>query len=96
MRISTIDAETDPETGKPYFLHAAEVCENLSRGGLFVLTHEAVRPGSRLLVELELPGSGEVQAIGRVAWSRAVPAASGVEQRPGIGIEFLGGSTEGL
>jgi len=96
VRISTIDAETDPATGDPFFLSTDEECLDLSRGGLFVVTHEAVRPGSRLLVELAIPGGPEVQAIGRVAWSRNAPAASAAERRPGVGIEFLGGSHESL
>ena len=96
VRISTIDAETDPETGKPFFLLAAETCENLSRGGLFVATHEPMRTGVRLLVELEMPGGREVQAIGRVAWSRIDPADRGADERAGIGIEFLGGAPDDL
>lgn len=96
VRISTIDAETDPETGSPFFLSANEQCDNLSRGGLFVITHEPVPAGCRLLVEIEIPGGPEVQAIGRVAWSRTAPAAATDDGRPGIGIEFLGGSREGL
>lgn len=92
VRISTIDAETDPETGDPFFLSADEQSANLSRGGIFVVTGERVPTGSRLLVELEIPGGPAVEAIGRVAWRRAPQVDS--EARPGIGIEFLGGSHE--
>ena len=95
VHISSIDAETDPDSGDSFFLSADEVCHDLSRGGMFVGTHEEVKPGCRLLVELELPGGPEVQAIGRVAWRRA-EGNEGDAARPGIGIEFLGGSREQL
>lgn len=96
VRISTIDAENDPLTGDPFFLSTDEECQNLSRGGLFVVTRERVPQGSRLLIEISIPGEPEVQAIGRVAWSRVPHAAPSDEIRPGIGIEFLGGSREDL
>lgn len=96
VRISSIDAETDPETGGPYFISASETCHNLSRGGLYVVSHEPMRPGSRVLVEIEIPGGPEVQAIGRIAWARAEVGATRVDERAGIGIEFLGGSHEAL
>jgi uncharacterized protein (TIGR02266 family) len=94
VRISTIDAEKDPETGDPFFLSADEECQNLSRGGVFVTTHEPVPAGSRLLVELTLPGGSPVQAIGRVAWTRMTPGDGSESTRAGIGIEFLGGSPD--
>lgn len=96
VRISSIDAEKDPETGGPYFMTANETCHNLSRGGLYVVTHEPMRPGSRVLVEIEIPGGPEVQAIGRVAWSRADVSPTKIDERSGVGIEFLGGSREAL
>lgn len=97
VRISTVDAGTDPLTGDAFYLSADEECHDLSRGGLFVHTHEAVPPGSRLLVEISIPGGPEVQAIGRVAWRRASTAGSSEDvQRPGIGIEFLGATSDDL
>ncbi len=96
VRISSIDAETDPETGGPYFMTASETCHNLSRGGLYVVTHEPMRPGSRVLVEIEIPGCPEVQAIGRIAWARPEAGHTKTEERSGVGIEFLGGSREAL
>jgi len=97
VRISTVDAEKDPRTGDVFYLSADEECQNLSRGGLFVVTHEPVPEGSRLLVEIALPDGPEVQAIGRVAWSRVTAAGIAEEAvRPGIGIEFLGASREDL
>lgn len=96
VRISTIDSEKDPHSGRAYFRSSDEVCRNVSRGGVFVITEEPMRPGSRILLELELPGGASVQTIGRVAWSRARLAVREVETQSGIGVEFLGGTPEHL
>ena len=96
VRISTIDPETDPETGAPYFRTSEETCANVSRGGAYVETSERVSPGRRLLVELELPSGEPVQTVGRVAWTRAqIRGADGAE-RTGVGIEFLDASSDEL
>ena len=91
VRISTIDADRDPWTGRPYFRSSQETCSNLSRGGAFVRTGELLEPGRRVLVELSLPNGSQVEAIGRVAWTKRSLAAQGPELDSGIGIEFLGG-----
>lgn len=96
VRISTIDPETDPWTGKPYFRSSDETCANVSRGGAFVLTTETVAPGRRVLLELSMPNGESVQALGRVAWSRSSLAPAGRAERSGFGVEFLGGSAEEL
>jgi len=92
VRLSTIDSETDPFSGKPFFRMSEETCANVSRGGAFVVTNETIPIGRRVLLELELPGGREVQATARVAWSipstTATPA--GIERDCGIGVEFLG------
>jgi hypothetical protein len=49
-----------------------------------------------VLIEIEIPGGSEVQAIGRVAWSRAEVGPTKIVERSGVGIEFLGGSREAL
>jgi hypothetical protein len=94
IRISTIDPELDPESGRPYFRSTEEVCENISRGGVFLVTHEPISPGRRLLIEVSLPGGPELQTIGRVAWTRCELESGGKRVRSEIGIEFVGGSTE--
>ena len=94
VKISTIDPEIDPWTGKTFFRTSEETCGNVSRGGAFVLTDEIVAPGRRLLLELEVPGGESVQTIGRVAWSRTSLSAgepAGSANGAGIGVEFLGG-----
>ena len=98
-RISTIDPETDPFTGKPFFRSCDETCANVSRSGAFVSMREAIPPGRRLLVELEIPGGQQIQAVGRVAWARTTlssEAPAGEEAASGIGIQFLGGPRDEL
>jgi Tfp pilus assembly protein PilZ len=96
VRISTIDPELDPETGKPYFRTSEETCANVSRGGAFVVTPEPIAPGRRLLLELEMPEGRTVQTIGRVAWVKITMSPPGKKPAAGIGVEFLGGSPEQL
>jgi Tfp pilus assembly protein PilZ len=95
-RISSIDPETDPESGTPYFCSSDEICQNVSRGGAYIVTGEPFSPGRRLLVELEIPGGPPVQTIGRVAWSRVELEKNGDVKRSGIGIEFMSGTPDAL
>ena len=99
-RISTIDPETDPFTGKPFFRTSEETSANVSRSGVFVSTRESIPPGRRVLVELEMPGGRSLQAVGRVAWTRVPVEESGDASpaggsshplEPGVGVQFLGG-----
>lgn len=97
VRISTIEPDLDPLTGRRYFRASQERCANLSRGGMFVHTHELLDPGRRVLVELSLPDGGRVEAIGRVAWTQyAMRNGPAKGQECGVGIEFVGGATEQL
>ena len=93
VRISTIEPDLDPLTGRRYFRASQERCANLSRGGAFVHTHELLDPGRRVLVELSLPDGGQVEAIGRVAWTQYALRNS-ASRDCGVGIEFLGGAAE--
>ena len=94
VRISTIEPERDRWTGRPFFRATRETCANVSRGGLFVHTHEPLPPGRRILIEMALPNGRPVEAIGRVAWSKRVMARGEIEAESGIGVEFLGGSPD--
>ena len=99
IRISTIDAEIDPRSGRRFFRASSETCANISRSGAFVPTEETLSPGRRLLVELELPGGKTVQRMGRVVWARTgsapkTPGGSGLV--PGIGIEFAEAAGEDI
>lgn len=93
IRLSTIDPERDPHTGRPFFRAFEDRCANISRGGLLLRTHESLTPGRRLLLEVELPDGPRFEAVARVAWasrSRCEPDALD------LGIEFLGGIPEHL
>jgi len=96
VRISTIDPETDPRTGRPYFRATREYCANLSRGGVFIRTSDPLSPGRRVLVEIHMPEGEPVEAIGRVAWSKTVLTATGDPEDSGVGVEFLGSSGDRL
>ena len=72
VRISTIEPERDPWTGRPFFRASQETCANVSRGGAYVQTGEPLAPGRRILLELTLPDGRPVEAIGRIAWSKRV------------------------
>ena len=95
VRISTLEPERDPWTGKPFFRASQERCINVSRGGAFVRTAEPLAPGRRILLELDLPSGAPLEAIGRVAWTRRT-LRSGAQPDSGVGVEFLGGSSEQL
>ena len=94
VRVATIESEQDPYTGRPFFRALQETCANISRGGAFVRTNEPLRPGRRVLLELSLPSGAQVEALGRVAWTKRVITPDGSEADSGVGIEFLGGASE--
>ena len=86
--VSTIDPETDPRTGRPYFGECQELCGNLSSGGMFIASADPPGPGRRLLLRIHTPdGAPPIEAVARVAW-RKPEAPVGMEQ-PGVGVEFL-------
>jgi uncharacterized protein (TIGR02266 family) len=94
VRVSTIEPERDPWTGRPFFRASRETCANVSRGGVYVRTGEPLTPGRRVLLELELPGGRPLEAIGRVAWQRRVMTPPGGEGECGVGVEFLGAASD--
>ena len=96
VRISTIDPETDPTTGRPFFRATREVCANLSRGGLFIKTNEPPSPGRRVLLELHFPDGRPLEAVGRVAWSKVLVGPEGESRVNGVGVEFLGAAPDQL
>jgi uncharacterized protein (TIGR02266 family) len=86
VHLTTIDAETDPRTGRPYFRDCRERSANLSAGGMFIATPEAPSPGRRLLVRIHVPdAAAPIEAVARVAWRQL----GADEPEPGVGIEFL-------
>lgn len=96
VRVSTIEADRDPWTGRPFFRSSQETCANLSRGGVFVRTAELLEPGRRVLLEISLPNGAQIEAIGRVAWTKRSLERSGAQLDTGVGIEFLGGASSQL
>lgn len=94
VRISTIEPDRDPWTGRPVFRASAETCANLSRGGAFIRTEQPLAPGRRILMELAIPNGASFEAIGRVAWSRRVSSPRPGNDGSGIGIEFLGAAAD--
>ena len=93
IRMSTIDPELDPWTGRPFFRTCEETVADLSRGGARVRSHEPLAPGRRLLLELDLPDGRSFEAIARVAWARVEPGTSD-DATYGLGLEFLGGTLD--
>jgi len=93
IRLSTIDPEIDPWSGRPFFRSCEEAVADVSRGGARVLSNEPLGPGRRLLLEIDLPDGRPFEAIARVAWSRVEPHARGSY---GLGLEFLGGTPDHL
>lgn len=91
VRVSTIDPELDPRTGRPFFRAFEDRCLDLSPGGLRLRTHEILAPGRRVLLEVELPEGPRFEAIARVAWT----AHAGPEHQD-VGVEFLGNAPEQL
>lgn len=60
-----------------------------SEGGLYVITGQPERPGTKLLLEIQLPDQTQIIAFGRVCWAKKVPAnLIRVANKPGMGIQF--------
>ncbi len=98
VRISTVDAEVDPTTGRLFFRSAEETTANLSRGGAYVESWEPLEAGRRIVVDIELPHDRKLQLVGQVAWTqRRIRAhGAGAWQAPGYGIQFTGASAAEL
>lgn len=64
--------------------------EDLSVRGLFVITGQPEKPGTKLLLQLYLPDGEEVVASGRVQWAKKVPAnLVRVAKKGGMGVRLL-------
>lgn len=98
VRVTTVEPEIDPDTGKTFFRSAEETTANLSRGGIFLRSWEPLAAGRRVVVAIFLPKGEELQLVGRVAWTRRELRPKGSEgiEAPGYAIEFVGGSSAEL
>ena len=96
VRISTIEPERDPLSGRPFFRACQETSANLSRGGAFLKTTEPLTPGRRILIEVSLPDGSPMEAIGRVAWTNRSVGPEPRTATCGVGVEFIAGAAEQL
>jgi len=93
VKLSSIDPEHDPRSGRFFFRSVRETCANVSRGGAFVCTRERFGAGRRVLLEFDLPDGNRIETLGRVAWThRELPFESDANPQ-GIGIEFMEGAS---
>lgn len=61
---------------------------NVSEGGVFVATQKMMKPGTMLIVDMELPGEDEpIIALAEVRWTRAWSGDPDVP--PGLGVKFV-------
>jgi Tfp pilus assembly protein PilZ len=98
VRISTVDPEIDPNTGKLFFRSVEETTANLSHGGAYLRSWEPLEAGRRVVVALDLSSGEELQLTGRVVWTRRElrPERTKDVEAPGYGVEFLGSSRREL
>jgi Tfp pilus assembly protein PilZ len=101
VRVSTVDPETDPATGKIFFRSAEETTANLSHGGAFIRSWEPLEAGRRVIVDIDLPVGDKLQLVACVAWtqrrlhSTATPESKALDA-PGFGIQFIGAAESEL
>lgn len=62
---------------------------NLSASGLFVESRHLEAPGSRILMEIDIPRKGTVQVTGQVIWGRAVGRGLERVALGGFGVRVL-------
>jgi len=91
VRISTVDPEVDPDTGKLFFRSVEETTANLSHGGAYLRSWEPLEAGRRVVVAIDLSSGEEVQLTGRVIWTRRElrPVRARDIEATGYGIEFF-------
>ncbi|MDJ0786965.1 MAG: PilZ domain-containing protein [Myxococcota bacterium] len=96
VRVSSIDPELDPQTGRPCYRSSQETCSNLSLGGASLRTTDPLSPGRRLLVEIHVPEGETIETVAKVAWSKTVidPHAGATENA--IGVQFVGGNRDAI
>jgi hypothetical protein len=97
--VTSIDASRDPATGQTYFaISPDERTENLSRRGLCVRCERPPAVGTRILLQVRLPGEASIDVIGQTRWTRIEfePGQHGARAFARVGIELLGGAPRAL
>jgi Tfp pilus assembly protein PilZ len=92
VRISTLDPEIDPTSGKSFFRSVEETTANLSQGGAYLKSWEPLAAGRRVIVSIDLPSGEKLQLTARVVWTRRElrPTETDKLEAPGYGVEFHG------
>jgi hypothetical protein len=96
---TTIDAVRDPITGELYYdIADDDETQNLSRRGLCIRCERPPEVGTRVLVQLRLPGEAPIDVVGLTRWSRVVfvPGEHGARAKALVGFELLGGPPRAL
>jgi hypothetical protein len=99
VALTSIDASRDRTTGEIYFETSSdERTENLSRRGMCVRCERPPAVGSRVLLQLRVPGEAAVDVIGQTRWTRIEfePGEHGARAVALVGIELLGGAPHAL
>ena len=61
-----------------------------SEKGLFIITGQPERPGTKVLLEISLPDGQEVIAFGKVRWAKKVPPnLIRVANKAGMGVQII-------
>jgi uncharacterized protein (TIGR02266 family) len=91
VRVTTVDAEIDPDSGTRFFRSVEETTANLSQGGAFVHSWEPLEPGRRVVLALDLDSGDELQLAARVVWTRRRLRGRTARdlEPPGFGLEFV-------
>ncbi|MEX2205037.1 MAG: PilZ domain-containing protein [Myxococcota bacterium] len=99
VTLSSIDASRDRTTGELYFETSSdERTQNLSRRGMCVRCERPPAVGTRVLLQLRVPGEAAVDVIGQARWTRIEfePGEHGARAVALVGIELLGGAPRAL
>lgn len=69
--------------------------DDISNAGLFITTSRPEKPGTIVMLEIEIPGGDVVKCQGQVRWARKVPQSMlRVATKGGMGVR-LGNFTHG-
>jgi hypothetical protein len=96
---ASIDPARDPKTGSLFFESAEDdETQNLSRRGVCLRCERPPEIGSRVLLQIPLPGEPPVDVVGLTRWARVefVPGVHGARATAVVGLELLGGAPRAL